>query len=346
MQRSAREALSQFGSPWNAKDVRIELLPTGWSGGQVFRVVTPWREAALRQWPQAMPSQRANLVHLAQSTAFNRGLLVVPELIRTPEGASLIQEGGFNWDLSDWRRGEPAPASSPHPEHGRQAARLWHRWYEVGRDHHVLHAFGEILPSELFHAISHRYPSPSSGIARRLHLYRQRTPIREVEFLSISEQLLSERTTRLLNKAENWFVELARYERHPLQIELCLRDVHREHILFENERVSGLIDFGSIGWDTPAIDISRYLSSFDAFPSDWLAREDDCWQAMVDPTLSVKEWNRLILLLAVTGAMVSAIQWENWLVRERRRFISRDKAYQRWSNRLDFAEPWIYPDQT
>ncbi len=220
-----------------------------------------------------------------------------------------------------------------------------HRWYEVGHDQRVMQAFRPILASELLHAISHRLPSPSPGIARRLDLHRQRNSIGQVPFSNTSEKLLCERTSRILPAAETWFKELARYETHPFQIELCLRDVHREHILFENERVSGLIDFGSIGWDTPAIDVARYLSTFDVFPGDWLTLDEECWRALVDPSLTREEWNRLILLLAVTGAIVSAIQWENWLVRERRPFISRDRAYERWCNRLDFAEPWIYGDE-
>lgn len=346
MWRSVREALSHFGSSWTGPDVRIELLPTGWSGGQVYQVTTPWKQAALRKWPPSIPPGRTSVVHLVQSTAFDSGLFAVPELIRTPAGTSIVQEDGADWDLSDWRRGHPAPASSPHPEHGRQLASLLLRWYEIGGDQRIIQAFRPILPRELFDAVSPRKPSASPGIARRLDIYRQRLPIDQVLFLGTSERSLSERTTHMLAMAGTWFSNLARYERHPFRIELCLRDVHREHVLYENERVSGLIDFGSIGWDTPAVDIARYLSTFDHFPSDWLLPLETCWVGLVDPSLSRAEWNRLILLLAVTGAIVSAIQWETWLVRERRPFASRERALERWCNRLDFAEPWIYHDQT
>src|SRR5262249_47353632 len=41
----------------------------------------------------------------------------------------------------------------------------------------------------------------------------------------------------------------------------CIRDIWHDHVLFEGERVSGLIDFGAMAIDCVAADIARLLGS-------------------------------------------------------------------------------------
>ena len=44
-------------------------------------------------------------------------------------------------------------------------------------------------------------------------------------------------------------------------IQPCIRDIHREHVLFEDDRVTGIIDFGAMLPDSRAGDVARLLGS-------------------------------------------------------------------------------------
>ena len=42
----------------------------------------------------------------------------------------------------------------------------------------------------------------------------------------------------------------------------CLGDVWAEHVLFEGNQITGLIDFGGMRYDHPAQDLARLLGSY------------------------------------------------------------------------------------
>jgi homoserine kinase type II len=42
----------------------------------------------------------------------------------------------------------------------------------------------------------------------------------------------------------------------------CLRDARPEHLLFEDERVTGLVDFGAMAIETVAADLARLLAEW------------------------------------------------------------------------------------
>jgi homoserine kinase type II len=52
------------------------------------------------------------------------------------------------------------------------------------------------------------------------------------------------------------------------RLQPCLRDIRPDHLLFQGNRVTGLIDFGAMRYETVAADLARLLS-------EWV--EDDRW---------------------------------------------------------------------
>lgn len=121
----------------------------------------------------------------------------------------------------------------------------------------------------------------------------------------------------------------------PVSIRLCLRDVHREHILFTGDVVTGVVDFGSCGLDTPACDLARLLGSL--VPEDAPAWQRAFgWYRQVAP-LSDAEAD-LALRLDRTGAMIGAMHWLEWLMHERRRFSNPQAAYHQWRGLVERIE--------
>src|SRR5207302_7945298 len=47
--------------------------------------------------------------------------------------------------------------------------------------------------------------------------------------------------------------------RWPLQV--CLCDIWHDHVLFSGDAVTGIIDYGSVRHDHPAVDLARLLGS-------------------------------------------------------------------------------------
>ena len=86
----------------------------------------------------------------------------------------------------------------------------------------------------------------------------------------------------------------------------CLRDIWHDHLLFEGDELTGLVDFGAMRVDTVAADLSRLLSSL--FPSN---------SSQWDPALSLYEKVRpltdselnLIPILAESGTLLSGTHW-------------------------------------
>lgn len=104
-----------------------------------------------------------------------------------------------------------------------------------------------------------------------------------------------------------------------LPLQWCLRDVKQDHVLFEGERVNGLIDFGAAAVDSVAGDIARLLGSM---VSD--ARQE--WPPAIDAYHTVRplsnDERRAIEPFDAGGTLAASSNWLCWL----------------------FVEGWQFPD--
>src|SRR5262249_49484120 len=57
------------------------------------------------------------------------------------------------------------------------------------------------------------------------------------------------------------------WKQRELTLQPCVRDLRGEHVLFDDGRVGGIIDFGAMAVDHPAVDLARFLGD--------VARSDD-----------------------------------------------------------------------
>lgn len=102
-------------------------------------------------------------------------------------------------------------------------------------------------------------------------------------------------------------------------IQDVLRDVHRHHVLVDDEpkRVSGIIDYDALGMDSPAADLSRYAGDFDCDHFDKI-------EALAAGYRDVRPFSEaegdLARWLIDANALGSLANWVIWLVFEKRSF--------------------------
>ncbi len=106
----------------------------------------------------------------------------------------------------------------------------------------------------------------------------------------------------------------------------CLCDVWHDHVLFDGDRVTGLIDYGAMKIDHPAVDLARLLGSL---------AEDDLagWTIGLAAYREVRPLSggeeELARALDVTGTIAAAAVWLRWLYHDRKEFEDRAAAGRR-----------------
>ena len=97
----------------------------------------------------------------------------------------------------------------------------------------------------------------------------------------------------------------------------CLCDVWNDHVLFGGDCVTGLIDYGAMKIDHPAVDLARLLGS--------LVQDDAAgWATGLAAYREVRplsaDEEELARALDVTGTVAAAAVWLRWLYHEGKEF--------------------------
>ncbi len=204
------------------------------------------------------------------------GLGFVPRLMQTETGETLVASLRHNWEVHDWMPGRADFAADPSP------VKLLAACDAVLSLHSVWRNFGTRL-------------EPSRAIRNRLMMIAKwrtapppiRTPLEARAAAAIS---------RHLDRAESRLVE---WVDRPHPCHPCVRDLRRDHFLFEGDKLTGLIDYGAADWDTPATDAARMLGE--------LAGEDrELYEVGIDRFAGLRD---LIRLMDLAGTVGSVIRW-------------------------------------
>ena len=124
-----------------------------------------------------------------------------------------------------------------------------------------------------------------------------------------------------------------------------------DHVLFEGDAVSGLIDLHAAGIDTPATDLARLLGSWshNGAVGEPLGR---CWADAIAAYESVSPLEpaerRLIDLLDAGGVIGGLEQWFRWILEEKIEFSSPvaalkriDVLLEKLDSALDRTSRWL-----
>lgn len=162
----------------------------------------------------------------------------VPKLIRTRRGNTFCDVDGRLWDVSTWMPGDA----------------------ESGNDFSVPRRRGAVKAIVSIHRIwgnSSQAEEICPAVQRRLSLvddYRQWSHTGATGTYDSQLVTLMARLPVHLNEAE---LVLRPWTRQRVPVQLCFTDVHREHVLFSGDDVTGLIDYGAVKLDSPAVDLAR-----------------------------------------------------------------------------------------
>jgi len=117
----------------------------------------------------------------------------------------------------------------------------------------------------------------------------------------------------------------------------CLSDVWHDHLLFEGEQLTGLIDYGEIKLDHRAVDLARMLGSL-------VSDNDDRWEEGLQAYRTVLPLTErdaaLSRVLDRTGVVLGASNWLRWLYYDRRQFDNLDAVARRLTELVERMERW------
>ena len=280
----------------------------GFSGARLWRLESTAGTFCLKAWPaDDLTLERLTSIHRLLAVACQNGVGYLPCVQATNSGQSVVVHEDRLWDLSTWLPGVADFHADPSPARlsaaGRALARLHHVWQNVGprigpcpvvqRRLETLRRWQQLLAGGWRPSIADDDPVRPCAI-------------RAWELLPAAVQA-AERS-------------LAVWRELPLPLHPCWCDPWHDHVLFSSDRVTGLIDYGSVKEDHAAVDLARLLGSF--VGDDASAREIVLAAYRSIRPLSDREC-LLIAVLEQAGLVNAVVTWLRWLYHDGRVFENR-----------------------
>ncbi len=291
----------------------------GFSGARFWQVETTRGRLCLRRWPVEYPKVGdLRFIHAVLRHVAEKGFELAPVPLENSAGATYTSHDGHLWELTPWLPGEAS--SSDRPSEARHVAAMeclaeFHRATEQ-------FCWREAEPQKVACPVV----GPSAGIRKRAEVLREwmagrAGQLREVIGRRNASVEMSDRAERLLRLLPQWgpvvAENLAQFDGCSVPLQPCIRDVWQDHLLFQGEKVSGLIDFGSMGIDNVSCDVARLLGSFAGHSS-------DLWRTGIEAYASIRGLSErelgLVQAFDRSGVLLGACNWAGWVLLEGRVF--------------------------
>ncbi len=309
------------GSQRPARIRTIDRDSEGFSGAVVLRVVVEGTKLAheaeycLRGWPpDSLQRDRLVGLHRLLEHIHRCGVKQVPVPLKNQFGATLYTEAGQFWQLEPWMPGRADFSTAP------TDARLQNSMIVLAQWHDAASRFEARSPEvEWFKQVTsatsptvedrlvriHRFYSGDAAKMKKLVADTASLSGWEAEFLELrilSRQILD----FFVMSAPHVGKELLAYRDVRLRLHPCLRDVWHDHVLFDGDEVTGLIDPNAARCETPATDLARLLGSF-------LRDDDDRWDMAISAYRSIRPLSdreaKLARVLDQSTTLLSGLTW-------------------------------------
>jgi homoserine kinase type II len=310
----------------DCQPTRVESLGSagGLSGAKFWRIVAPRGALFLRRWPVEHPTpERLVFIHAVLQHAESRGMKILPVPIATTAGMTFVGHDGHLWELAPWLPGTADFEESPRVEQLRAAMRALAEFHLAVADFPRLSAPGSAggLPA-VSHRLTRLHELQDGGIET---LHRAITDTTWPELAPLARRLVAE-LPRVVPLA---IARLASLTDVPLPLQPCIRDVWHDHVLFDGDTVTGLVDFGAVQFDTPATDVARLLGSL--VGDDPIGWRDGLAAYSTMRPLTDQE-SLAVFALDTAGTILAGCNWVRWIYVEGRRFECSSRVKSRLTN--------------
>jgi homoserine kinase type II len=303
-----------------------EPIAGGLSGSGIWRLKSLRGPLCLRQWPVEHPGlAQLCWIHSVLASVDKAGFKLLPLPIPGTAGKTFVEHAGHLWELTPWMAGSwdnPGQLTKATSQSRIQAALT------------ALAEFHKAVEATLENRQTADCPP---GVLKRLERL-EALQNGGMDLLVLQIAKFRDRWPELANRSYRFInlihqasacvrTSLQRASQFRVHIDPCIRDIHREHVLFDGERISGLIDFGAMQPDNFATDIARLLGS--------MAIDDfDLWQAGLAAYGSISPLNDsdrlLVSIYDQSMVLLSGINWLEWIFVENRQFSDRSAVLSRF----------------
>jgi Ser/Thr protein kinase RdoA (MazF antagonist) len=319
-----RQVLGQFG-------IEPEVVThlgshAGFSGADLWRVKAPAGDWCLKAWPINFEIEQLRHAHWLMRQGRSAGLDYVPAPHDSADGSGCVRTTGHIWDLATWQPGRAdfhvRPSENRLVAACLALADLHRAWKPVKPTSGALPAIRRRLTAaDQWHSLvqSGWQPEFAAGDDDTIAIWAERAWV----VLGF--------TARRIPKWLNAWIDV----RLPLQP--CLCDLWHDHILFTNDDVTGVVDYGSAKTDHVAVDLARLLGSL---VEDDLALRNAGLDAYDREAGLSSEERAVVDVLDRTGAIVSLMNWLRWVYLDKRDFAGDDRVGARIAGLVRRVESW------
>jgi Ser/Thr protein kinase RdoA (MazF antagonist) len=263
----------------------------GFSGARLWRLQTVAGAFCLRAGAPAETRTHLQQRHALMARARAAGLVFVPTVLAA-EGGTVVEAGGQCWEMMEWLPGQADFHTLPTPARLRAAASALAQLHRAWEGHTT--SFG-----------------PPPALARRLEAAKSVPP--DVSALP-GHPLLDPLRERIRRALAHWLPEvpalLRAWDGFCCPLQLCLRDVWHDHLLFTGDILTGLVDYAGAGLDGVAADLARMLGSL-------VGDDEERWHGALEVYRTHRplsgEEERLARALDRTGVIAGLCNWLRWL---------------------------------
>jgi homoserine kinase type II len=268
----------------------------GFSGARIWRADSEAGALCLRAWPAQESLPHLLHIHHLMTVARQQELAFIPTVYATSAGDTVLAHESRLWDLTQWMPGRADFAEHPTP-HRLQAA-----CEALARLHRAWEVFTEAA-------------APCPAVRRRLDFLRDwndflHTGWRPVPVGTAFADPVGPVADRAARVLPRWLDELPRmlspWMARTWPLQPCMCDLWHDHLLFDGDRLTGLVDFGAVKVDHVAVDLSRLLGSL-------IGDDAGGWAVGMDAYRRIRplseDEEKLARVLDRTGTVVGAANW-------------------------------------